>query len=110
MASDSELNASVSEHFPSIVSLNVGGAIFTTRLSTLLSSPGSMISTMFSGNYPLDKDAEGRYFIDREGKQFSYILNYLRDPIKFTIPVNSIPPVLVEAEYYQVTQSNLSQW
>ena len=101
MASNSD-TASVEEQLPTIVSLNVGGALFTTRLETLRASRGSMLFTMFSGNYHVDKDSEGRYFIDREGKHFSYILNYLRDPIKFTISVNNIPPVLVEAEYYQV--------
>ena len=99
--------SSVVVPFPSIVSLNVGGSLFTTRLSTLLSSPNSMLATMFSGSYPMDQDSNGRYFIDREGKHFSYILNYLRDPIRFTISLNDIPPVLVEAEYYQVALNRI---
>lgn len=90
------------QQFPSIINLNVGGTHFTTRLSTLLSRSESMLCAMFSGSCPIDRDSDGRYFIDRDGKYFSYILNYLRDPINFVISVETIPPVLVEAEYYQV--------
>ena len=90
------------QQFPSIINLNVGGTYFTTRLSTLLSRSESMLCAMFSGSCPIDRDSDGRYFIDRDGKYFSYILNYLRDPINFVISVDTIPPVLVEAEYYQV--------
>ena len=38
-----------------------------------------MLAAMFSGRHELDTDSEGRYFIDRDGKYFKYILNFLRD-------------------------------
>ena len=38
-----------------------------------------MLAAMFSGRHELDTDSEGRYFIDRDGTYFKYILNYLRD-------------------------------
>jgi len=38
-----------------------------------------MLSAMFSGRHNVTKDEDGRYFIDRDGTHFRYILNYLRD-------------------------------
>lgn len=64
------------------VSLNVGGKVFTTTLSTLLNKePGSMLARMFAQEdamCPSDKDAEGAYLIDRSSQYFEPILNYLR--------------------------------
>jgi len=38
-----------------------------------------MLSAMFSGRLQTRRDTEGRYFIDRDGRHFHHILNYLRD-------------------------------
>merc|ERR1711879_1030920 len=46
---------------------------------------GSMRASMFSGRLPTRLDRENRFFIDRDGRLFHHILNYLRDG-KF--PVN----------------------
>ena len=45
--------------------------------STLTSQPGSMLSVMFSGKHQLRTDDIGRVYLDRSGKQFDYILDYL---------------------------------
>lgn len=67
---------------PKIVDLNVGGVHFTTSLDTLLGRAvepaGTMLSAMFSGGLPTQKDEGGRYFIDRDGGRFGAVLNYLR--------------------------------
>ncbi|EDO30354.1 predicted protein, partial [Nematostella vectensis] len=63
-----------------VVTLNVGGHFFTTRLSTLTKDQDSMLASMFSGRFNLDVDSEGRFFIDRDGTYFVFLLNYLRDP------------------------------
>uniref|UniRef100_A0A1Q3FD83 Putative afh1-interacting protein fip2 n=1 Tax=Culex tarsalis TaxID=7177 RepID=A0A1Q3FD83_CULTA len=64
------------------VSLNVGGKVFTTTLSTLLNKePGSMLARMFAQEdamCPSDKDSAGAYLIDRSSQYFEPILNYLR--------------------------------
>ena len=65
--------------FPKIVRLSVGGVHFETSLETLCSDPNSMLAAMFSGRHNVMKDEDGRYFIDRDGTHFRYILNYLRD-------------------------------
>jgi len=62
-----------------VIPLNVGGYNFVTTLSTLTKDKHSMLAAMFSGRHELDTDSEGRYFIDRDGKYFKYILNFLRD-------------------------------
>ena len=65
--------------FPKIVRLSVGGALFETSIDTLCRDPNSMLAVMFSGRHTTTVDEDGRYFIDRDGTHFRYILNYLRD-------------------------------
>jgi hypothetical protein len=40
----------------------------------------TFLEVMFSGRHELFPDADGAYFIDRDGAHFRHILNYLRDP------------------------------
>ncbi|KAF5897218.1 BTB/POZ domain-containing protein KCTD12-like [Clarias magur] len=67
--------------FPEIIELNVGGQIYVTRHSTLLSVPNSLLWGMFNQHSAsqLTRDSKGRYFVDRDGFLFRYILDYLRD-------------------------------
>ena len=37
-----------------------------------------MLSAMFSGRMAVDQDDSGYYMIDRDGRYFNFILNYLR--------------------------------
>jgi hypothetical protein len=71
--------ASAKKRQNNLVSLNVGGAKFTTTLSTLTKTPNSMLAAMFSGRFAVTTDEKNRFFIDRDGKHFGTILNYLRD-------------------------------
>eukprot|EP01127_Copromyxa_protea_P000503 TRINITY_DN10421_c0_g1_i1.p1 TRINITY_DN10421_c0_g1~~TRINITY_DN10421_c0_g1_i1.p1 ORF type:complete len:335 (+),score=63.58 TRINITY_DN10421_c0_g1_i1:134-1138(+) len=61
-----------------VICLNVGGKELATYKSVLCSRPDSVLAAMFSGRHPFMKDKKGRYFIDRNGEVFSYILDYLR--------------------------------
>ncbi|ELR13903.1 K+ channel tetramerization subfamily protein [Acanthamoeba castellanii str. Neff] len=61
------------------VKLDVGGVHFTTSLTTLMTEPDSMLAAMFSGRHELEKDDDGRVFIDRDGELFNYVLQYLRE-------------------------------
>jgi hypothetical protein len=73
---------------PKIVRLSVGGVHFETSIETLRGDPDSMLAAMFSGRHNICKDEDGRYFIDRDGTHFRYILNYLRDGSTY-IPVDN---------------------
>ncbi|XP_019614121.1 PREDICTED: BTB/POZ domain-containing protein KCTD7-like [Branchiostoma belcheri] len=66
------------DKFPEVINLNVGGVHFTTLLSTLRSQKDSMLAGMFSGRHKIQRDEDGRYFIDRDGALFTYILAWLR--------------------------------
>ncbi|XP_069505038.1 BTB/POZ domain-containing protein KCTD12-like isoform X2 [Ambystoma mexicanum] len=67
--------------FPEIIELNVGGQVYITRYHTLLSIPGSLLFEMFSlkNARALARDSKGRFFVDRDGFLFRYILDYMRD-------------------------------
>ncbi|XP_032383826.1 BTB/POZ domain-containing protein KCTD12b isoform X1 [Etheostoma spectabile] len=67
--------------FPEIVELNVGGQVYITRYSTLTSVPDSLLWEMFSRKSAkgLARDTKGRFFVDRDGFLFRYILDYMRD-------------------------------
>lgn len=86
------------DQFPSVINLNVGGYLFTTSLSTLTKYEDSMLAVMFSGRHEISRDENGRFFVDRDGKYFRYILNFIRS--------NDLPPdsvtleVLKEAEFF----------
>eukprot|EP01105_Mastigella_eilhardi_P000680 TRINITY_DN1081_c2_g1_i1.p1 TRINITY_DN1081_c2_g1~~TRINITY_DN1081_c2_g1_i1.p1 ORF type:complete len:386 (+),score=76.94 TRINITY_DN1081_c2_g1_i1:138-1160(+) len=90
-------------HFASTVKLDVGGRIFRTSLATLTKET-SMLSQMFSGSgFKVEKDEDGSYFIDRSGKHFDTILNYLRTGVlvKPTDPA-ALEELKIEADFYQL--------
>jgi hypothetical protein len=43
---------------------------------------------LFSENFTIDNDKNKEIFIDRDGKVFRYILNFLRNPREFLFPLN----------------------
>ncbi|XP_038651753.1 BTB/POZ domain-containing protein KCTD16b isoform X2 [Scyliorhinus canicula] len=95
---------------PEVVELNVGGQVYFTRLSTLTSLPNSVLGRMFghkrnSGSPDLARDNRGRFFIDRDGFLFRYILDYLRD--RAVVLPELFPEKLRlrrEAEFFQLPE------
>lgn len=90
-----------------IVELNVGGVFYTTSIATLTSEQGSKLAKIFdasnlSEDSPL-KDSKGKYFIDRDGVLFRYILDYLRNK-KLVLPENfqETQRLAMEADYYEL--------
>lgn len=85
------------------VSLNVGGEIYTTTLDTLTRCRDSMLGAMFTGQIPVLRDNQGNVFIDRDGKVFRYILNYLRSS-SLDLPEGFSELALLrrEADFFQI--------
>ncbi|KAL4641646.1 BTB/POZ domain-containing protein KCTD8 [Arapaima gigas] len=71
----------VSSPFPEVVELNVGGQVYVTKHSTLVSVPDTTLHAMFARRplRDLPRDSRGRFFIDRDGFLFRYVLDFLRD-------------------------------
>ncbi|KAJ1427784.1 BTB/POZ protein [Ochromonadaceae sp. CCMP2298] len=89
-----------------ILKLNVGGAKFTTSISTVHNVKDSMLSAMFSGRHTQIPDAEGYHFIDRDGTHFRHILNLLRFPTEFEVdlPEGELRELEREAQYYGLSE------
>ena len=83
------------------ITLRVGDSRFHTTLSTLMSHSNSYFAKRFSGSFAMRPCKDGTYFIDRDGKHFEYILNYLRSN-QTNIPNYYIDDLLPETEYYQL--------
>ena len=81
------------------VKLNVGGHYFTTTLQTLTKDPNSRLAAMFSGEH----FENGTLFLDRDGKHFRVILNYLRNG-ELVLPNGEMSEeeLFIEAEFYQI--------
>ncbi|CAI0383994.1 unnamed protein product [Linum tenue] len=88
----------------SIVRLNIGGKKFSTTVDTLTNrEPQSMLAAMFSGRHTLCQDSDsGQIFVDRDGKHFRHVLNWLRDGVVPTLSDAEYSELMREAEYYQL--------
>lgn len=91
---------------PSRIRLNVGGRMFETTVDTLTQrDPDSMLGAMFSGRHSVHLEPSkvaATVFVDRDGKHFRHILNWLRDG---SIPLHNpalYHELLREADYFQL--------
>ena len=86
-----------------IIKLNVGGHYFTTTLGTLRSDPNSMLLIMVSGRFEQKPEEDGAFFIDRDGRHFRSILNYLRTmELSFPEGETAFRELQAEAQFYQI--------
>ena len=74
-----EQQSSTVSEMPSVVELNVGGVFYTTSLATLTREANSHLAAIFMGKKSVEKDAKGKYFLDRDGVLFRYVLDFLRN-------------------------------
>ena len=89
-----------------MITLNVGGELYSTSRSTLCTQKDSMLAAMFSGHHKLKKTENGSYFIDADGKHFRIILNYLRGRIIYSTDLledrKTLMELKKEADFYNL--------
>lgn len=95
------------QHGQKIVTLNVGGRRFVTTAATLSSVEGSFLWKLVTAQQQSASaprgSLSGEFFIDRNGKLFEYILEYLRT-VRFGEPENSLALPADQIELAQVVR------
>ena len=91
---------------PNIVELNVGGVFYSTTLSTLTKESDSLLGQLFTSNsksLQITKDSKGKYFLDRDGVLFRYVLDFIRNQ-RLVLPENfhEKERLKSEAEYFKL--------
>ena len=87
-----------------VITLNVGGVMYTTSRSTLAKYPDSMLGAMFGGQFvPTCFDTQGNYFIDRDGEMFRVVLNFLRSGrLSLSQGFKDFDLLEAEADFFQI--------
>uniref|UniRef100_A0A8C7X650 Potassium channel tetramerization domain containing 13 n=1 Tax=Oryzias sinensis TaxID=183150 RepID=A0A8C7X650_9TELE len=84
------------------VKLNVGGTLHYTTVQTL-SKEDSLLRRMCNGETEATIDPEGWVVLDRCGRHFGVVLNFLRDgSVPLPDDCRELDEVLKEAQYYQI--------
>lgn len=87
------------------ISLNVGGKVFLTTLSTLTNKePNCMLAKMFSQQSLIKPSClrDGSYLIDRSSQYFEPIINYLRHGQLIRDDGLSLDGILEEARFFGI--------
>eukprot|EP01129_Flabellula_baltica_P012318 TRINITY_DN5545_c0_g1_i1.p1 TRINITY_DN5545_c0_g1~~TRINITY_DN5545_c0_g1_i1.p1 ORF type:complete len:223 (-),score=64.37 TRINITY_DN5545_c0_g1_i1:409-1077(-) len=62
------------------VTLNVRGHRFTTKIHTIVNgAPDSLLSMLFAEEFGVELDENNEVYIDREGRYFHFIMEFIRD-------------------------------
>jgi hypothetical protein len=92
-----------------VVTLNVGGCLYSTTRSTLLAmrcreGGETYFHLLLKGNFKTTRDKDGNIFIDRDGEVFKYILRILRNQSWKGLGLSQdlAPLVRQEAEYFML--------
>uniref|UniRef100_A0A3P9MAA7 BTB/POZ domain-containing adapter for CUL3-mediated RhoA degradation protein 1 n=1 Tax=Oryzias latipes TaxID=8090 RepID=A0A3P9MAA7_ORYLA len=84
------------------VKLNVGGTLHYTTVQTL-SKEDSLLRRICNGETEATIDPEGWVVLDRCGRHFGVVLNFLRDgSVPLPDECRELDEVLKEAQYYQI--------
>uniref|UniRef100_A0A3B3HYN6 Potassium channel tetramerization domain containing 13 n=1 Tax=Oryzias latipes TaxID=8090 RepID=A0A3B3HYN6_ORYLA len=95
------------QRYPSLlgskyVKLNVGGTLHYTTVQTL-SKEDSLLRRICNGETEATIDPEGWVVLDRCGRHFGVVLNFLRDgSVPLPDECRELDEVLKEAQYYQI--------
>ena len=111
-----------------LINLNIGGKYFSTTYETLTRQPSSKLAKLFIGLIPCSEIhdigtkfgrleytgqskntalqcIDGRFFIDRNGDLFIYILDYLRGSCCLDgLSLKDLNLLLIEARYYTLNE------
>lgn len=93
------------------VVLEVGNHVYKTTVATLKKIPNTYFSAMMSGQYPLVRQPDGSFFVDRDGKHFGSILSFMRSGY-LAKPQDRVErkELLLEAEYYCIKDAIVEAW
>ncbi len=99
----------------SVVRLNVGGLRFQTTVWTLRRVADTMLERMFSEDWAAhgctnDEEGAPEKFIDRDGRHFHVVLNFLRDGPSVVLPddTTALKEIAREAEVPTTTSTCVS--
>jgi len=81
------------------VVLNIGGQKYETKLSLLKTVPNTVLSSIAD---TVNNQENQELFIDRDGRLFTYILNYFRNLEKVVLPLSELDLLELQQEtnYY----------
>ena len=92
-----------------ILELDVGGVSegCKVRRSLLCTVQGSALEAMFSGRHALQKQNDGKIFIDRDPVIFKCVINYLRNNLRLQKITDDekLDMVMIELDFWGLSPS-----
>ncbi|CAI2338311.1 unnamed protein product [Caenorhabditis sp. 36 PRJEB53466] len=92
-----------------VITLNVGGTVYTTTRSTLSKEADTLLANIASGSLSDDEQIsvvtmpDGSLFLDRDGPLFAYILHFLRtDKLSLPEQFREVARLKDEADFYRL--------
>lgn len=82
-----------------IITLNVGGTLFTVARSTLAQAPAGLLQSIARDEFAGGDDDNGRPFICRDGAAFPAILTFLRTGVAWVPPDKGVPLQAIRGEF-----------
>lgn len=84
--------------------LSLSLSLFSSFFILMFRHPESRLARLFNGSIPIVLDSlKQHYFIDRDGKMFRHILNFLRtNSLNIPEPFDEIDQLYEEAKYYDI--------
>jgi hypothetical protein len=100
---DEDILELVKKNKDKIITINIGGKIFQTKLETLMGYKDTLFYKLFSSN---KLDISQEIFIDRSYDYFEYILSFFRNKKVDCSSLSSkqLDRLLIEVEFYEIQE------